>query len=57
MFKKPKGFADRNSYKNRWSDNTFKVENIDYDMTLNKDFIIHGVDKQFHRHELLLIND
>ena len=56
-FTKGKGkYTSRKETTSRWSDRTYKVVNIDRDITLNKYYVLEGLQKHYNRHELLLID-
>ena len=48
-------YTSRKEYNSKWSDKTYKVVSIDRDITFNKYYVLDGLKKQYHRHELLLI--
>jgi hypothetical protein len=57
VFTKGQGkYASRKETVSRWSNQTYKVIKIDRDITFNKYYVLEGLNKQFHRHELLLID-
>ena len=57
VFTKGKGnYTSRKETTSRWSDKTYKVVNIDRDITLNKYYVLEGLQKHYNRHELLLID-
>mgnify|MGYP001063599297 CR=1 FL=1 len=57
VFTKGKGnYTSRKETTSRWSDRTYKVVNIDRDITLNKYYVLEGLQKHYNRHELLLID-
>ena len=49
-------YTSRKEYNSKWSDKTYKVVSIDRDITFNKYYVLDGLNKQYHRHELLLID-
>ena len=49
-------YSSRKETQSRWSDNNYKVEKIDRDITLNKYYVMEGSVKHYSRHELLLID-
>ena len=49
-------YTSRKEYNSKWSDKTYKVVSIDRDITFNKYYVLDGLKKQYHRHELLLID-
>ena len=57
VYTKGKGnYGSRKESQSRWSDRTYKVVNIDRDITLSTYYILEGLSKHFNRHELLLVD-
>ena len=55
-FHKKKGnYTDRKEYNSKWSKQSYKVEQIKYDMMGNRTFKLEGLSKPYLRHELLLV--
>ena len=56
VFQKKRGnYTDRKEYVSCWSNNLFKVENIEYDIMGNKTYKLEGLTKPYLRHEVLLV--
>ena len=49
-------YSSRKETQSRWSDNNYKVEKIDRDITLNTYYVMEGSAKHYSRHELLLVD-
>ena len=49
-------YSSRKETQSRWSDNKYKVEKIERDISLNKYYVMEGSVKHYSRHELLLID-
>jgi hypothetical protein len=49
-------YTSRKEYNSKWSAKTYKVESIDRDITFNKFYVLEGLNKHYHRHELLLLD-
>ena len=49
-------YTSRKEYNSRWSEKTYKVTNISYDISFNRYYELEGQTKHFLRHELLLID-
>lgn len=57
VFTKGKGnYASRKETFSKWSPNTYKVIDIDVDITLKKYYKLEGLSKNYYRHEILLID-
>jgi len=58
IYKKGKdNIGSRKGYVPKWSEEKYKVEKIDKDITLQTYYILEGLTRRFNRHEILLIND
>lgn len=53
--KKKDNYINRKEYNSRWSEKTYKVESIKYDVMGNRTFKLEGLQKPYLRHELLLV--
>jgi len=53
--KKRGNYTDRKEYNSKWSQQSYKVEKIKYDMMGNKTYKLEGLQKPYLRHELLLV--
>ena len=57
VYTKGKGnYTSRKETTSRWSDKTYRVVKIDRDITLNTYYVLEGLQKDYYRHELLLID-
>ena len=55
-FTKGKGnYTSRKETVSRWSSENYKVKDIAYDISMNKYYVLEGLQRHFLRHELLLI--
>ena len=58
MFQKKRGnYTDRKEYNSKWSNNTFNIDRIEYDIMGIKTYKVAGISKSLLRHEILLVND
>ena len=56
VFQKGRGnYTDRKEYVSKWTTQTYKVKEIKYDSTGNKNFILDGLNKPYLRHEILKV--
>ena len=53
--KKRGNYTDRKEYNSKWSQQSYKVEKIKYDMMGNRTYKLEGLQKPYLRHELLLV--
>ena len=57
IFTKGRGnYTSRKETVSRWSSETYKVKDIGRDITMNKYYVLEGLQRHFLRHELLLVN-
>ena len=57
VYTKGKGnYTSRKETTSRWNDKTYRVVKIDRDITLNTYYVLEGLQKDYYRHELLLID-
>lgn len=54
-FKGRGNYTDRKEYNSKWSEETYRIKEIKYDVSGNKTFILDGVDRPYLRHEILKV--